>query len=121
MKGKGFFDGWDYFDATAMIGLLLVFAVFAWECMPSVNRTRSFCSTRLVLSFLALSLCAASSWLQLNGIMMPNKGINIHSDMHAVLHLAEARLTGGFIIFFVMTIIHSLLWLSQRKEVHHKN
>lgn len=113
---KGSFTGWSSIDVVAMIALLAVMTVFARYCLPRLGRSHEFFSIRRALAFLAFSLCAGCAWLKLESPISMETGFAF-SEAITTIHLAQDRLTGGFVVLAAMSSVHAVLWFSQRRNI----
>lgn len=117
---KGFFSGWSSVDLVAITASFAVIALFAFFCLPRLNRNHRFVSVRLVLAFVAFAVCASSAWLKLEettDTLNWMKTPLLPLEARPTVLLAQDRLTGGFIILAAMSIIHGVLWISHRQKV----
>ncbi|HEY2574212.1 MAG TPA: hypothetical protein VGH65_09085 [Verrucomicrobiaceae bacterium] len=117
---KGLFSGWSSDDVVAMTALLAVIVVFAFFCLPRPNLNHQLFSVRLVLVFLASAGCATSAWFKLEAVTDDLNWMGtplLPLEARPTIHLTQDRLTGGFIILVAMSIIHGVLWFSQRRKV----
>jgi hypothetical protein len=96
---------------------LVIFAIFAARCMPSLGGRSPWISSRLVLVFVSLIVPLSIAWMRL-AQFRAHPSIPDVPHVQAKLGEIEDLFVAGTCIFSVMLVMHSLAWWVGRLAGH---
>ncbi|WP_038171549.1 hypothetical protein [Verrucomicrobium sp. BvORR106] len=96
---------------------MVIFAIFAARCMPSLGGRLPWMSSRLVLVFAAVIVPLSIAWMRL-AQFRAHPSIPDVPHVQAKLGEIEDLFVAGTCIFTLMLVMHSLAWCVGRLARH---